>query len=113
MLNSLWIFPKLYSICFQVSWIRKSDAHLLAVDKESFIADTRIIVVHSAVHDTWTLQIRGVKSSDTGDYECQVSSEPKISRIVSLSVVGKLLHLILFFLAKNNNLTWGHRVVIS
>ncbi|KAK2709723.1 zwei Ig domain protein zig-8-like [Artemia franciscana] len=70
-----------------VSWIRKSDAHLLAVDKESFIADTRIIVVHSAVHDTWTLQIRGVKSSDTGDYECQVSSEPKISRIVSLSVV--------------------------
>ena len=79
----------------------------MAVDKESFIADTRIIVVHSAVHDTWTLQIRGVKSSDTGDYECQVSSEPKISRIVSLSVVGKLLHLIPFFPSQEQQFDLG------
>lgn len=37
----------------------------------------------------WTLRIRSVQLRDAGLYECQVSSEPKISKAVRLKVVGK------------------------
>lgn len=38
----------------------------------------------------WTLQIKYVQARDAGLYECQISSEPKISARVYLHVVGKL-----------------------
>lgn len=37
----------------------------------------------------WTLQIKYVQARDAGLYECQISSEPKISARVYLHVVGK------------------------
>ena len=53
-----------------------------------FIADDRfqsIFVEHS---DTWTLQIKYVQAKDEGEYECQISTEPKMSHIIKLNVVG-------------------------
>ena len=55
-----------------VSWVRTRDRHILAVDMEVFIPDTRFLIMHSG--HTWTLAIREVSARDEGTYQCQVSS---------------------------------------
>ncbi|KAJ8966424.1 hypothetical protein NQ317_001046 [Molorchus minor] len=37
--------------------------------------------------DTWTLQVKYVQARDAGQYECQVSTEPKMSHFITLNVV--------------------------
>jgi len=70
-----------------VSWIRKSDGHLLTVDSDTFISDGRFQVLHPVNSDTWTLLLRGGRGPDSGQYECQISSEPKLSLVYQLNVV--------------------------
>ncbi len=43
------------------------DAHILTVDSEKFVSDPRISVIHHGQDskDTWTLQIKYVRSSVT------------------------------------------------
>lgn len=77
------------SVFFKVSWIRKKDGHLLTVDTDTFIGDNRFQVRHPVHSDTWTLHLRGARASDAGIYECQVSSEPKLSLFYQVNVVGK------------------------
>ena len=76
---------------FQVSWIRKRDLHILTFGQLTYTNDARFSVIKSAAGDLWTLRIRSVQLRDAGLYECQVSSEPKISKAVRLKVVGKSL----------------------
>jgi Immunoglobulin I-set domain len=76
----------------QVSWVRKRDGHLLTVDTDTFIGDGRFQVHHPANSDIWTLHLRAVRGSDAGKYECQVSSEPKLSLVYQLNIVGEILH---------------------
>ena len=74
----------------QVSWVRKGDGHLLSVGDDIFIGDSRFQAQRIPASDLWTLQIRSAQVNDTGDYECQVSSnEPKISRVIHLRIVGE------------------------
>ncbi|XP_045120463.1 kin of IRRE-like protein 1 [Portunus trituberculatus] len=70
----------------QVSWIRQRDLHILTVGIYTYTADDRFKVVHATESDEWTLQINPVAFRDAGVYECQVSSSPKISLPISLSV---------------------------
>lgn len=74
-----------------VSWIRRRDAHILTVDRYTFIADERFQAFLVESTDTWTLQVKYVQARDAGQYECQVSTEPKMSHFITLNVVGKLL----------------------
>jgi Immunoglobulin I-set domain len=76
-------------LCSQVSWIRRRDAHILAVDRYTFIADERFQAFHVESTDTWTLQIKYVQARDAGQYECQISTEPKMSHFITLNVVGE------------------------
>ena len=50
----------------KVSWVRKTDGHLLTVDSDTFIGDGRHQVHHPANSDTWTLHLRGAKATDAG-----------------------------------------------
>ncbi|XP_054286271.1 hemicentin-2-like isoform X2 [Macrosteles quadrilineatus] len=70
-----------------VSWVRKRDSHILTVDRYTFIADERFQAFLVEATDTWTLQIKYVQARDRGQYECQVSMEPKLSHVVTLNVV--------------------------
>lgn len=45
-------------------------------------------VTDSSLTD-WVLQIKFVQPRDAGIYECQVSTEPRISENFHLNVVGK------------------------
>lgn len=70
----------------QVSWIRQRDLHILTVGIYTYTADDRFKVVHATESDEWTLEINPVAFRDAGVYECQVSSSPKISLPISLTV---------------------------
>ncbi|XP_020818549.1 hemicentin-2 [Drosophila serrata] len=69
-----------------VSWIRLRDGHILTVDRAVFIADQRFLAIKQP-EKYWTLQIKYVQARDAGSYECQVSTEPKVSARVQLQVV--------------------------
>jgi len=71
----------------KVSWIRKRDLHILTFGQLSYTNDARFSVIRSTNGDMWTLRVRSVQLRDEGLYECQVSSEPKISKSVRLKVV--------------------------
>ncbi|XP_039949865.1 neural cell adhesion molecule L1 isoform X2 [Bactrocera tryoni] len=69
-----------------VSWVRVRDGHILTVDRAVFIADQRFLALKQP-DKFWTLQIKYVQARDAGAYECQVSTEPKVSARVHLQVV--------------------------
>uniref|UniRef100_T1IWH4 Ig-like domain-containing protein n=1 Tax=Strigamia maritima TaxID=126957 RepID=T1IWH4_STRMM len=74
-----------------VSWVRHQDLHILTVGRYTYISDQRFQAYHLATADDWTLQIRYTQLKDAGAYECQVSTEPKMSLVITLNVVGKCL----------------------
>lgn len=37
----------------------------------------------------WTLRLEKAKAADQGEFECQLSTSPKLSKIFRLNVVGK------------------------
>ncbi|KYQ60128.1 Hemicentin-2, partial [Trachymyrmex zeteki] len=70
-----------------VSWIRQRDLHILTVGILTYTNDQRFQSLHSDGSDEWTLKISSPQVRDSGIYECQVSTEPKISQAFNLSVV--------------------------
>ncbi|KXJ83989.1 hypothetical protein RP20_CCG023742 [Aedes albopictus] len=70
-----------------VSWIRKRDLHILTVGILTYTNDQRFQSLHTEGSDEWTLRITSPQPRDSGTYECQVSTEPKISQAFRLSVV--------------------------
>ncbi|KAF7385620.1 hypothetical protein HZH68_014050 [Vespula germanica] len=70
-----------------VSWIRKRDLHILTVGILTYTNDQRFQSLHGDGSDEWTLKISSPQVRDSGTYECQVSTEPKISQAFNLSVV--------------------------
>lgn len=76
---------------FQVSWIRKRDLHILTVGILTYTNDQRFQSLHTDGSDEWTLKVTSPQVRDSGTYECQVSTEPKISQAFNLQVVGECL----------------------
>ncbi|XP_035904108.1 protein sidekick-1-like [Anopheles stephensi] len=70
-----------------VSWIRKRDLHILTVGILTYTNDQRFQSLHTEGSDEWTLRITSPQPRDSGTYECQVSTEPKISQAFRLNVV--------------------------
>ncbi|EFX85255.1 hypothetical protein DAPPUDRAFT_28601, partial [Daphnia pulex] len=71
----------------RVLWMRQRDLHILTSGLHTYTNDWRISAVHEGVWSEWTLRIRSTEARDAGLYECQVSTEPKISKIYRLHVV--------------------------
>lgn len=89
-----------------LSWVRLRDEHIIAVDHTTFINDARFAALlqssqanftNSLLEATngsslgWTLLIKYVSLQDTGWYECQLATEPKMSAKVQLFVISKSL----------------------
>nr|XP_018914408.1 PREDICTED: hemicentin-2-like [Bemisia tabaci] len=70
-----------------VSWIRKRDLHILTVGILTYTNDQRFQALHAEGTDEWTLKVGSPQIRDSGTYECQVSTEPKISQSFKLNVV--------------------------
>jgi len=69
-----------------VSWVRKFDSAILSVDDMLVTFDSRINIDKTSYLSDWSLNIRLAEPSDSGMYECQISTEPKKSKLVSLLV---------------------------
>lgn len=54
-----------------------------------FIPDERFQSIFTEATDTWTLQVKYVQTRDEGEYECQISTDPKKSHIIKLNIVGE------------------------
>ncbi|XP_022671240.1 uncharacterized protein LOC111254554 isoform X2 [Varroa destructor] len=72
-----------------VSWIRRKDLNVLSVGLARYTQDPRFSVIHTAGSDLWTLQLAYPTADDSGVYECQVGTLPKISRQVTLNVIAR------------------------
>ncbi|KAK9701934.1 hypothetical protein QE152_g30279 [Popillia japonica] len=70
-----------------VSWIRKRDLHILTAGILTYTSDQRFQVIRPDKSDNWTLQIKFPQIRDSGIYECQVNTEPKMSLPFRLNVV--------------------------
>ncbi|XP_065090225.1 uncharacterized protein LOC135711355 isoform X2 [Ochlerotatus camptorhynchus] len=73
-----------------VSWMRKRDLHILTSDIYTYTGDQRFSVVHPQDSDDWDLKIEYPQLKDSGIYECQVNTEPKINLAVYLDVTDFL-----------------------
>jgi hypothetical protein len=82
--------PLLLLLLFAPQWIRKRDLHILTVGILTYTNDQRYQSLHADGSDEWTLRITSPQPRDSGIYECQVSTEPKISLAFRLSVIGKV-----------------------
>ncbi|XP_039968060.1 zwei Ig domain protein zig-8 isoform X2 [Bactrocera neohumeralis] len=69
-----------------VSWMRKRDLHILTTNIYTYTGDQRFSVLHPPGADDWDLKIDYAQKRDSGIYECQVNTEPKINLAVSLEV---------------------------
>lgn len=72
-----------------VSWIRQRDLHILTIGIMTYTNDQRFLARHIDNSDEWVLKVVSVQPRDAGVYECQVSTEPKISLAYKLMVVSK------------------------
>ncbi|KAA0189596.1 hypothetical protein HAZT_HAZT001835, partial [Hyalella azteca] len=70
-----------------VSWIRHRDLHMLTVGAFSFTNDDRFTAHRDPSSGDWVLVIRRPQLSDSGLYECSLSTKPVITHTVKLSVV--------------------------
>ncbi|XP_063978544.1 zwei Ig domain protein zig-8-like isoform X3 [Diachasmimorpha longicaudata] len=71
-----------------VSWMRSKDLHILTSSEFTFSSDSRFTPEHVPESDAWTLRLLEAKKTDSGGYECQVNTEPKIMYKVELTVRG-------------------------
>lgn len=69
-----------------VTWLRRRDLHILTAGQHTYSADQRFQVVHTEGSNEWTLVVRYAQPRDAGVYECQVNTDPKLSRPVLLQV---------------------------
>lgn len=69
--------------------MRKRDLHILTTSIYTYTGDQRFEVLHNSESDDWDLRIAFAQTRDTGIYECQVNTEPKINLAVQLDVTGE------------------------
>lgn len=62
-----------------------------SLNRITFIADERFHAFFKDTTKEWVLQIKYVQERDAGIYECQVSTEPKVSARARLQVIGEYL----------------------
>ncbi|XP_028149088.1 lachesin-like [Diabrotica virgifera virgifera] len=80
--------PQLFTnfILNQVAWIKADTKAILAIHEHVITNNARLSVTHNDFN-TWTLNIRGVKREDRGQYMCQVNTDPMKMQTAFLEVV--------------------------
>jgi len=73
-----------------VSWIRKRDLHILTIGSITYTADRRFQSSQSLDSTVWRLSIEPTLHTDAGMYECQISTEPKISKLFKLTITDSV-----------------------
>ncbi|KAG1685373.1 Lachesin [Nymphon striatum] len=77
-----------------VTWVRQKDLHILTIGKYTYISDTRFKASNDQSSDTWILEMKNSKESDSGVYECQVSTEEIKTLQMYLKVIASKARII-------------------
>lgn len=81
---------KLYNFLLsQVAWIHIDRQMILTIHRHVITRLARFSVSHDNAM-TWLLHVSQVQQEDRGYYMCQVNTNPMISQVGYLQVVGKL-----------------------
>ncbi|EDV90919.1 GH23959 [Drosophila grimshawi] len=72
-----------------VSWMRKRDLHILTTNIYTYTGDQRFSVIHTPISEDWDLKIDYAQARDSGIYECQVNTEPKINLAITLEITAE------------------------
>ncbi|XP_015044490.1 zwei Ig domain protein zig-8 isoform X2 [Drosophila pseudoobscura] len=72
-----------------VSWMRKRDLHILTTNIYTYTGDQRFSVIHPPSSEDWDLKIDYAQPRDSGIYECQVNTEPKINLAIILDIAAE------------------------
>ncbi|XP_055704493.1 zwei Ig domain protein zig-8-like [Phlebotomus papatasi] len=70
-----------------VSWIRKRDLHILTVGIHTYTSDMRFQIYRLQNSTQWNLMLKYPQKRDSGVYECQINTEPKMSLSYTLNVI--------------------------
>ncbi|XP_044573704.1 zwei Ig domain protein zig-8 isoform X4 [Drosophila ananassae] len=73
-----------------VSWMRKRDLHILTTNIYTYTGDQRFSVIHPPSSEDWDLKVQYAQARDSGVYECQVNTEPKINLAINLQITELL-----------------------
>ncbi len=76
---------------------------ILAIGDYKVTNDDRIKLLHGYVSD-WSLSIQPVNEEDSGEYICQVNTEPQIITKVYLQVLRNYLLINIYFVIKIDGL---------
>ncbi|CAL4117241.1 unnamed protein product, partial [Meganyctiphanes norvegica] len=74
------------TVLSQVAWIKADSKAILAIHNRVITHNNRMNVIHSD-HKTWELKIKDVRRNDTGQYMCQVNTDPMKMQVGYLNVV--------------------------
>lgn len=69
--------------------MRPSSNEILTAGQFTYVSDSRISAMNEPGSHDWLLEIRDVTLNDSTSYECQVSTDPKMSTIINLHVQGE------------------------
>ncbi|GFQ77771.1 uncharacterized protein TNCT_535711 [Trichonephila clavata] len=72
---------------YYVSWIKKTNKRILTIGKYTYTTDDRFKSIHLNDSDAWNLEIQDAREDDSGVYECQVNTEPKMSLEIQLNII--------------------------
>jgi hypothetical protein len=75
------------SLSLQVAWIHIDRQMILTIHRHVIARVPRFSVSHDN-QKTWLLHVTGVHQEDRGYYMCQVNTNPMISQVGYLQVVG-------------------------
>ncbi|CAL4083900.1 unnamed protein product, partial [Meganyctiphanes norvegica] len=70
----------------QVAWVHLNRQMIVSIHKQVITRQPRFSVAYDS-HKTWTLHITGVQQEDSGEYMCQVNTDPMISQKGIVKVV--------------------------
>jgi len=77
-----------------VSWIRLQDLSLLTVGRYTYTSDLRFEGIHAKHSPDWQLALKNTRLTDSGPYECQVSTSPHMAHVVHLRVRDPVTRLV-------------------
>lgn len=69
--------------------MRRRDLAILTSNTFVYTTDTRFSVIHIPDSNNWDLRVKPVTEKDSGVYECQINTEPKINFPIYLEVISE------------------------
>jgi len=75
-------------LCAQVAWIHIDRQMILTIHRHVIARIPRFGITHDS-QKTWLLHVKGAQPEDRGYYMCQVNTNPMISQVGYLQVVGE------------------------